>query len=48
MSATLTTILALLALLMLGWAIWFVFEFARYILSGEYEVHKRLDRYTRR
>lgn len=32
----------LIALLMLGWAIWFVIEWLRYVLSGEYELDKRL------
>ena len=37
-----TTLALLIALLVLGWAIWFVIEFIRYIVSGEYEMEKRL------
>ena len=37
-----TIILTLLALGILGWAIWFVIEFVRYIATGEYETDKRL------
>ena len=34
---------ALIALLVLGWAVWFVIGLLRYVLSGDYEVDKRLD-----
>ena len=34
---------ALIALLVLGWAIWFVIALIRYVLSGDYDVDKRLD-----
>ena len=37
-----TIILTLLALGILGWGIWFVIEFVRYIATGEYETDKRL------
>ena len=37
-----TTLALLIALFVLGWAIWFVIEFIRYIASGEYEMDKRL------
>lgn len=30
------------ALLILGWAVWFLFELLRYVISGEYHVDKRL------
>jgi len=32
----------LIALLLTGWAIWFVLESIRYIASGEYEIDQRL------
>ena len=32
----------LIGLVVLGWAVWFVVEFVRYTLSGEYEMDKRL------
>ena len=37
-----TTLILLIAIFILGWAIWFVIEFVRYIVSGEYEMDKRL------
>jgi len=37
-----TTLALLIALLIFGWAIWFVIEFVRYVTSGEYEMDKRL------
>ena len=37
----------LIAFPFLGWLIWFVIEFIRYIASGEYEVDKRLWKITR-
>ncbi len=37
-----TILLGLPALLILGWAAWFVIEFVRYLVSGEYEADKRL------
>ena len=36
------TALSVIAALILGWAFWFVIEFIRYVLSGEYEMDKRL------
>jgi len=41
-----------IALLIIGiplglYGLWFVFEFIRYIASGEYEVDKRLRKVTR-
>lgn len=40
--SALTLIAILIAALVLGWALWFVIEFIRYITTGEYEVDKRL------
>lgn len=40
--SALTLIAIGIAMLVLGWAIWFVIELIRYIASGEYEVDKRL------
>ncbi len=40
--SALTLIAILIAALVLGWAIWFVIEFIRYISTGEYDVDKRL------
>ena len=40
--STITCILIAIALLILGWTIWFVIELIRYIASGEYELDKRL------
>ena len=31
-----------IAMLMFGWGIWFLFEFIRYVASGEYEIDERL------
>lgn len=36
-----------IALLVAAWAIWFVFAFVRYILSGDYQVDQRLDNISR-
>jgi hypothetical protein len=40
--STFTIFLFIVALLVLGWALWFVIEFIRYTISGEYEMDKRL------
>jgi len=40
--SVLTLIAILSAILVFGWAIWFVIELIRYIVSGEYEVDQRL------
>ncbi len=40
--SALTLIAILVAILVFGWAIWFVIELIRYIVSGEYEVDQRL------
>ena len=40
--SVLTLIAILSAILLYGWAIWFVIELIRYIISGEYEVDQRL------
>ncbi len=40
--SALTLISILAAILVSGWAIWFVIELIRYIVSGEYEVDQRL------
>ncbi|HEX2997117.1 MAG TPA: hypothetical protein VHP14_20010 [Anaerolineales bacterium] len=45
--SALTLIAILIAALVLGWAIWFVIEFIRYILTGEYEVDERLRNVSR-
>ena len=45
--SALSIILTLLALGILGWGIWFVFEFMRYIATGEYETDKRLQDISR-
>ena len=42
-----TIILTLIALIILGWAAWFVIEFVRYIATGEYETDKRLQDISR-
>ena len=38
----LTALAILVTLAISGWAIWFVIELIRYIVSGEYEMDKRL------
>ncbi|MFZ5903199.1 MAG: hypothetical protein ACOYZ8_06590 [Chloroflexota bacterium] len=40
--STFTAFAILIALLVLGWAVWFVIEWLRYAFSGEYEMDKRL------
>jgi hypothetical protein len=40
--STLTLIAILIVALFLGWAAWFVIEFIRYLVTGEYEVDQRL------
>ncbi len=42
MFTALSVIAILIAMLVAGWAVWFVIEFIRYIFSGEYEIDKRL------
>jgi hypothetical protein len=42
-----TTLFTLIALLMLGWAIWFIVEFFRYIVSGQYKMDQRLQQFKR-
>jgi hypothetical protein len=42
MFTILTIIGFLIALLIFGWAIWFLFEFICYVASGEYEIDERL------
>jgi hypothetical protein len=37
-----STVLTILAIPILGWAVWFVIESIRYIASGEYEMDQRL------
>lgn len=34
----------LIALLVLGWAIWFIIGLVRYVRSGDYDVDKRLQK----
>lgn len=41
--STFTIIAALIAILVLIWAVWFVIGLLRYVLSGDYDVDKRLD-----
>ena len=41
--SALTILATLLALLVVGWAVWFVIGFLRYVLSGDYDVDKRLE-----
>jgi hypothetical protein len=40
--SALTLIAILIAALLIGWAIWFVIELVRYIVTGEYEMDQRL------
>jgi hypothetical protein len=40
--SALTLIAILIALVILGWGLWFIIEFIRYITTGEYETDKRL------
>ena len=45
--SALTMIAILIATVFLTWAIWFVIELIRYIVSGEYEVDQRLRNISR-
>ena len=47
MFTVLTAFAILLAFLILGWAIWFLIEFIRYVRSGEYEIDQRLRKIVR-
>ena len=47
MFATLLALTILIAILILGWAIWFLIEFIRYVRSGEYEIDQRLRKIVR-
>ncbi len=40
--SALTLIAILIAAMLLGWAIWFVIELVRYLVTGEYEMDQRL------
>ena len=42
-----TIFFILIALLILCWAFWFVMEFVRYIVTGEYEMDRRLKQFKR-
>jgi hypothetical protein len=42
-----TILAALIALLVLGWAVWFIVGLLRYVLSGDYDVDKRLENISR-
>ena len=42
-----TLVTLLFALLVICWAVWFLFEFIRYVLSGEYEMDKRIQNINR-
>jgi hypothetical protein len=44
---TIMPALIAIALLVLGWALWFLIEFIRYVVSGEYELDKRLRNISR-
>ena len=37
-----TIFLLVIALALLCWALWFLLEFLRYLISGEYHIDKRL------
>lgn len=37
-----TIFMLVILLLILGWVVWFVIEWLRYVLSGEYHIDKRL------
>jgi len=37
-----TIFMLVIALLILIWAVWFLLEFLRYLISGEYHIDKRL------
>lgn len=45
--STFTIIAALIAILVLIWAVWFVIGLLRYVLSGDYDVDKRLENISR-
>jgi len=45
--STFTILAALIALLVLGWAVWFVVGLVRYVRSGDYDVDKRLQNISR-
>lgn len=40
--------LLIAALLVLGWALWFLVELIRYVASGEYEMDRRLQAIRRK
>ncbi len=44
----LLTIISFLGLLVLGWGLWFLIEFVRYVASGRYELDQRLRSIMRR
>ena len=46
MSAS-TIFISLIALLILGWAIWFIIGLVRYVRSGDYDIDKRLQNISR-
>lgn len=47
MTTIYTTLLVLIAMLVLAWLVWFLIEFIRYIVSGEYEIDIRLNNLKR-
>ena len=47
MSTVLTVLAILIAIVVLGWAIWFLIELIRYIFTGEYEMDQRLRNISR-
>ena len=47
MTTLYTILLVQIAILALAWFIWFLIEFIRYIISGEYEIDIRLNNFKR-
>lgn len=46
MHKLLAAIAIVIGILALGWAIWFVIELIRYVVSGDYEIDQRLRKVT--
>jgi hypothetical protein len=42
-----TALVILLTALLLGYGAWFLFEFIRYMLSGQYDIDKRIWKVTK-
>lgn len=47
MTTLYTILLVQIAILALAWFVWFLIEFIRYIISGEYEIDIRLNNFKR-